>query len=73
MSNVKIVKDTNSKTVYMALPVADEKAFESYCQNYGIEIKKARRLYYQLERDVEWVNKHRIKQTTKPHKAYCEL
>lgn len=40
MSNVKIVKDTNSKTVYMALPVADEKAFESYCQNYGIEIKK---------------------------------
>lgn len=40
MSNAKIVKDTNSKTVYIAVPVADEKSFESYCANYGIEVKK---------------------------------
>jgi len=40
MTNVKVVKDTNSKTIYMALPVSDETSFESYCQNYGISVLK---------------------------------
>jgi len=40
MSNVKIAKDVNSKTVYMCLPISDEKSFESYCSNFGIEVKK---------------------------------
>ena len=57
----------------MALPVADEKAFESYCQNYGIEIKKHGDYTINWKEMLNGLNKHRIKQTTKPHKACGEL
>ena len=40
MSNVKIIKDTASPKVYMCLPIADEASFQSYCDNFGIEMQK---------------------------------
>jgi hypothetical protein len=40
MSNVKIIKDTESPKVYMCLPISDENSFQSYCDNYGVEVKR---------------------------------
>lgn len=39
MWNVKIIKDQNSKTVGIWLPIENEEAFTSYCNNYWISVK----------------------------------
>jgi hypothetical protein len=38
MSNVKVLKDASSPKCFVALPIADEASFVSYCENFGIPI-----------------------------------